>query len=255
LPLSPRFARRIERATRSATRSLARPKAASAAYWARALVVSTGTASGTSLRLPPARPVPPARQPRTTALHLSPSRMLASVRTWRRCCAVDRIVARYADTLIFVEASATSGDAATAAGRSKGLPARAVTEDASPCGGGVCRPRKPPLLPRVDGAGDTAPIRRSARVRPGVCGGVRDSRLLGAAGPGLLTRGGVSGAVDLHQGASYVVDSLVDDSVGAGASRGAGLDDASKRRYRATSLTCYILCGRWAAGPFVGRPR
>ncbi|MEV0810293.1 DEAD/DEAH box helicase [Micromonospora sp. NPDC050200] len=65
---------------------------------------------------------------------------------------------------VFVLASATSGDPATAAGRLTGLPVAAVTEDTSPRGGVTFALWEPPLLPRDPSseAVDLAPVRRSA---------------------------------------------------------------------------------------------
>ncbi|MEU5939499.1 DEAD/DEAH box helicase [Micromonospora sp. NPDC047548] len=65
---------------------------------------------------------------------------------------------------VFVLASATSGDPATAAGRLTGLPVAAVTEDTSPRGGVTFALWEPPLLPRDPAAEavDLAPMRRSA---------------------------------------------------------------------------------------------
>ncbi|WP_435830708.1 DEAD/DEAH box helicase [Polymorphospora rubra] len=58
-----------------------------------------------------------------------------------------RQVTRYGRTPVFVLASATSGDPATAAGRLTGLPVEAVVEDASPRGGVTFALWEPPLLP------------------------------------------------------------------------------------------------------------
>ncbi|SCE83467.1 DEAD/DEAH box helicase domain-containing protein [Micromonospora coriariae] len=63
------------------------------------------------------------------------------LRRLRRQCA------RFGATPVFVLASATSGDPATAAGRLTGLPVTAVTEDASPRGGVTFALWEPPLLP------------------------------------------------------------------------------------------------------------
>ncbi|MGI5211590.1 DEAD/DEAH box helicase [Plantactinospora sp. CA-290183] len=89
------------------------------------------------------------------------------------------------DTPVFVLASATSGDPATAAERLTGLPVTAVTEDASPRGGVTFALWEPPLLPTEPGAAesvaglDAAPVRRSALretadlLSDAVAGGVR----------------------------------------------------------------------------------
>lgn len=69
------------------------------------------------------------------------------------------------NTPVFVLASATSGDPATAAGRLTGLPVAAVTEDTSPRGGVTFALWEPPLLPSADTSSDAvdlAPVRRSA---------------------------------------------------------------------------------------------
>lgn len=68
------------------------------------------------------------------------------LRRLRRQCA------RFGATPVFVLASATSGDPATAAGRLTGLPVTAVTEDASPRGGVTFALWEPPLLPPGSGA-------------------------------------------------------------------------------------------------------
>lgn len=68
------------------------------------------------------------------------------LRRLRRQCA------RFGATPVFVLASATSGDPATAAGRLTGLPVTAVTEDASPRGGVTFALWEPPLLPPDSGA-------------------------------------------------------------------------------------------------------
>ncbi|WTD65131.1 DEAD/DEAH box helicase [Micromonospora sp. NBC_01638] len=93
------------------------------------------------------------------------------LRRLRRQCA------RFGATPVFVLASATSGDPATAAGRLTGLPVTAVTEDASPRGGVTFALWEPPLLPPDssassavpaqatgghDGATDLIQVRRSA---------------------------------------------------------------------------------------------
>ncbi|MEU8425299.1 DEAD/DEAH box helicase [Micromonospora sp. NPDC048835] len=67
------------------------------------------------------------------------------LRRLRRQCA------RFGATPVFVLASATSGDPATAAGRLTGLPVTAVTEDASPRGGVTFALWEPPLLPPDSG--------------------------------------------------------------------------------------------------------
>ncbi|MEU4473810.1 DEAD/DEAH box helicase [Micromonospora sp. NPDC023888] len=72
------------------------------------------------------------------------------LRRLRRQCA------RFGATPVFVLASATSGDPATAAGRLTGLPVTAVTEDASPRGGVTFALWEPPLLPRDTGS--SAPV-------------------------------------------------------------------------------------------------
>ncbi|MFC4020979.1 DEAD/DEAH box helicase [Micromonospora sp. GCM10011542] len=63
------------------------------------------------------------------------------LRRLRRQCA------KFGATPVFVLASATSGDPATAAGRLTGLPVAAVTEDTSPRGGVTFALWEPPLLP------------------------------------------------------------------------------------------------------------
>ncbi|RKN31894.1 DEAD/DEAH box helicase [Micromonospora musae] len=66
---------------------------------------------------------------------------------------------------VFVLASATSGDPATAAQRLTGLPVAAITEDTSPRGGVTFALWEPPLLPSADTSSDAvdlAPVRRSA---------------------------------------------------------------------------------------------
>ncbi|MER5702582.1 DEAD/DEAH box helicase [Micromonospora sp. NPDC002296] len=80
------------------------------------------------------------------------------LRRLRRQCA------RFGRTPVFILASATSGDPATAAGRLTGLPVAAVTEDASPRGGVTFALWEPPLLPADADAtvADLAPVRRSA---------------------------------------------------------------------------------------------
>ncbi|TWG22193.1 DEAD/DEAH box helicase domain-containing protein [Micromonospora palomenae] len=79
------------------------------------------------------------------------------LRRLRRQCA------KYGRTPVFVLASATSGDPATAAGRLTGLPVAAVTEDTSPRGGVTFALWEPPLLPASSGeVADLAPVRRSA---------------------------------------------------------------------------------------------
>ncbi|MEU4712344.1 DEAD/DEAH box helicase [Micromonospora purpureochromogenes] len=79
------------------------------------------------------------------------------LRRLRRQCA------KYGRTPVFVLASATSGDPATAAGRLTGLPVAAVTEDTSPRGGVTFALWEPPLLPNSSGeVADLAPVRRSA---------------------------------------------------------------------------------------------
>ncbi|NYF56499.1 DEAD/DEAH box helicase [Micromonospora purpureochromogenes] len=79
------------------------------------------------------------------------------LRRLRRQCA------KYGRTPVFVLASATSGDPATAAGRLTGLPVAAVTEDTSPRGGVTFALWEPPLLPDSSGeVADLAPVRRSA---------------------------------------------------------------------------------------------
>lgn len=72
------------------------------------------------------------------------------LRRLRRQCA------RFGATPVFVLASATSGDPATAAGRLTGLPVTAVTEDASPRGGVTFALWEPPLLP--PDSGSPAPV-------------------------------------------------------------------------------------------------
>jgi len=63
-----------------------------------------------------------------------------------------RVLARYTATApVFILASATAGDPATTARRLTGLPATAVTEDASPRSGITFALWEPPLLPGADG--------------------------------------------------------------------------------------------------------
>ncbi|SCL16935.1 DEAD/DEAH box helicase [Micromonospora inyonensis] len=80
------------------------------------------------------------------------------LRRLRRQCA------RFRSAPVFVLASATSGDPATAAGRLTGLPVAAVTEDTSPRGGVTFALWEPPLLPATadDASQDLTPTRRSA---------------------------------------------------------------------------------------------
>ncbi|MCX4387148.1 DEAD/DEAH box helicase [Micromonospora peucetia] len=81
------------------------------------------------------------------------------LRRLRRQCA------RFRSTPVFVLASATSGDPATAAGRLTGLPVAAVTEDTSPRGGVTFALWEPPLLPpdsAADQQADLTQVRRSA---------------------------------------------------------------------------------------------
>ncbi|RAO58678.1 putative ATP-dependent helicase YprA [Micromonospora saelicesensis] len=73
------------------------------------------------------------------------------LRRLRRQCA------RFGATPVFVLASATSGDPATAAGRLTGLPVTAVTEDASPRGGVTFALWEPPLLPPDSSASSPVP--------------------------------------------------------------------------------------------------
>ncbi|WCN81942.1 DEAD/DEAH box helicase [Micromonospora sp. LH3U1] len=73
------------------------------------------------------------------------------LRRLRRQCA------RFGATPVFVLASATSGDPATAAGRLTGLPVTAVTEDASPRGGVTFALWEPPLLPPDSSASSAVP--------------------------------------------------------------------------------------------------
>ncbi|MFG1915848.1 DEAD/DEAH box helicase [Micromonospora sp. NPDC048898] len=82
------------------------------------------------------------------------------LRRLRRQCA------RFGATPVFVLASATSGDPATAAGRLTGLPVTAVTEDASPRGGVTFALWEPPLLPPE--AGSAAPVPPQATGSPAV---------------------------------------------------------------------------------------
>ncbi|MEV4479716.1 DEAD/DEAH box helicase [Micromonospora coxensis] len=79
------------------------------------------------------------------------------LRRLRRQCA------KYGRTPVFVLASATSGDPATAAGRLTGLPVTAVTEDTSPRGGVTFALWEPPLLPSADAAGSDADLRQVRR--------------------------------------------------------------------------------------------
>ncbi|SBT50929.1 DEAD/DEAH box helicase domain-containing protein [Micromonospora auratinigra] len=81
------------------------------------------------------------------------------LRRLRRQCA------RFGRTPVFVLASATSGDPATAAGRLTGLPVTAVTEDTSPRGGVTFALWEPPLLPPASAdpeLADLVSVRRSA---------------------------------------------------------------------------------------------
>ena len=64
-----------------------------------------------------------------------------------------RVCARYGARPVFVLASATAGDPATAAGRLTGLPVTAVTEDGSPRGGVTFALWEPPLLPSPGSSG------------------------------------------------------------------------------------------------------
>ncbi|MGC4810600.1 DEAD/DEAH box helicase [Micromonospora sp. DT228] len=73
------------------------------------------------------------------------------LRRLRRQCA------RFGTTPVFVLASATSGDPATAAGRLTGLPVTAVTDDASPRGGVTFALWEPPLLPPDTDSGSPVP--------------------------------------------------------------------------------------------------
>ncbi|MET7708877.1 DEAD/DEAH box helicase [Micromonospora sp. NPDC005413] len=73
------------------------------------------------------------------------------LRRLRRQCA------RFGATPVFVLASATSGDPATAAGRLTGLPVTAVTEDASPRGGVTFALWEPPLLPPDSSTSSSVP--------------------------------------------------------------------------------------------------
>jgi DEAD/DEAH box helicase domain-containing protein len=72
-----------------------------------------------------------------------------------------RVCARYGSRPVFVLASATSGDPATAASRLVGLPVTAVTDDGSPRGATTFALWEPPPLPSA-AVGDAAPVRRSA---------------------------------------------------------------------------------------------
>ncbi|MFJ5540736.1 DEAD/DEAH box helicase [Micromonospora chalcea] len=80
------------------------------------------------------------------------------LRRLRRQCA------RFGRTPVFLLASATSGDPATAAGRLTGLPVTAVTEDTSPRGGVTFALWEPPLLPPTDSSAnaDLVQVQRSA---------------------------------------------------------------------------------------------
>ncbi|RZT82211.1 DEAD/DEAH box helicase domain-containing protein [Micromonospora violae] len=82
------------------------------------------------------------------------------LRRLRRQCA------RFGATPVFVLASATSGDPATAAGRLTGLPVTAVTEDASPRGGVTFALWEPPLLPPDSDSSPPAPRDSSAPLAP-----------------------------------------------------------------------------------------
>ena len=74
-----------------------------------------------------------------------------------------RTTARYGSCPVFVLASATSGDPASAASRLTGLPVEAVTEDASPRGGVTFALWEPPLLPPpVDVPASVVPAPRAA---------------------------------------------------------------------------------------------
>jgi DEAD/DEAH box helicase domain-containing protein len=74
-----------------------------------------------------------------------------------------RVLAKYGQSPpVFILASATAGDPATAARRLTGLPVHPVTSDASPRGGVTFGLWEPPLLPGTDEHLDAAPIRRSA---------------------------------------------------------------------------------------------
>lgn len=72
-----------------------------------------------------------------------------------------RRLRRLAPEPVFLLASATSGDPASAASRLTGLEVTAVTDDTSPRGGVTFLLWEPPPLPGVD-PGDAAPVRRSA---------------------------------------------------------------------------------------------
>ncbi|MBM0275602.1 DEAD/DEAH box helicase [Micromonospora sp. STR1s_6] len=81
------------------------------------------------------------------------------LRRLRRQCA------RFGATPMFVLASATSGDPATAAARLTGLPVTAVTEDASPRGGVTFALWEPPLLPPDPGSSSPPATNRSSAPR------------------------------------------------------------------------------------------
>ncbi|MFI6763352.1 DEAD/DEAH box helicase [Micromonospora sp. NPDC050417] len=83
----------------------------------------------------------------------------------RQTARYGRTVAGVPQSPVFVLASATSGDPATAAERLTGLPVTAVTEDTSPRGGVTFALWEPPLLPPPPDAVDATeaePVRRSA---------------------------------------------------------------------------------------------
>ncbi|WBB77920.1 DEAD/DEAH box helicase [Micromonospora sp. WMMD882] len=85
------------------------------------------------------------------------------LRRLRRRCATFRRTPGSGSAPVFVLASATSGDPATAAGRLTGLPVAAVTEDTSPRGGVTFALWEPPTQPAAaDGPQDLTPVRRSA---------------------------------------------------------------------------------------------
>ncbi|RQX02794.1 DEAD/DEAH box helicase [Micromonospora inaquosa] len=92
------------------------------------------------------------------------------LRRLRRQCA------RFGATPVFVLASATSGDPATAAGRLTGLPVTAVTEDASPRGGVTFALWEPPLLPPDSGSASPVSPGSSSPAPPQASGDHDDLR-------------------------------------------------------------------------------
>ena len=109
-----------------------------------------------------------------------------------------RVCARYGSAPVFVLASATAGDPATAAGRLTGLPVTAVTEDGSPRGAVTFALWEPRALPGAAGGLGTA---------PGPAGG------LGA----MVPRGAGGDAVPVRRSALREAADLLADAVAHGA--------------------------------------